>query len=154
MPNRILTVQERCTWCCWVMMMAKGVRARPTSSSAWVKDTSVLRKIKSTTIPKSRTFRPTVSAYSLQLVLKHKYRSRHRHRSSMKWKHSMYFEYLERCFWSRISFSSYKQQTVDILLGFVDNNYRAVDRTVSVMTPLEFFIVLPIQFITPAFFWS
>lgn len=52
------------------MMMANGVRARPTSSSAWVRDTSVFRKIRSTTIPRSRTFRPTVSAYSLQLFLK------------------------------------------------------------------------------------
>lgn len=69
----MLTVQDRWTWCCWVMMMAKGVRARPTSSSAWVSDTSVLRKIRSTTMPRSRTFRPTVSAYSLQLFLKHKY---------------------------------------------------------------------------------
>lgn len=33
-PYKILTVQERWTWCCWVMMMAKGVRDRPTSSSA------------------------------------------------------------------------------------------------------------------------
>lgn len=64
-PKRMLTVQERCTWCCWVMIMAKGVRARPTSSSAWVRDTSVLRKMRSTTMPRSRTFRPTVSAYSL-----------------------------------------------------------------------------------------
>lgn len=72
-PNKILTVQDRWTWCCWVMMIAKGVRARPTSSSAWVSDTSVLRKIRSTTMPKSRTFRPTVSAYSLQLFFKQKY---------------------------------------------------------------------------------
>lgn len=63
----MLTVQDRCTWCCWVMMMANGVRALPTSSRAWVSDTSVLRKIRSTTIPRSRTLRPTVSAYSLQL---------------------------------------------------------------------------------------
>ena len=69
-PNKMLTVQDRWTWCCWVMMMAKGVRARPTSSSAWVSETSVLRKIRSTTMPRSRTFRPTVSAYSLQLFLK------------------------------------------------------------------------------------
>lgn len=64
-PKRILTVQERCTWCCWVMIMAKGVRARLTSSRAWVNDTSVFRKMRSTTIPRSRTFLPTVSAYSL-----------------------------------------------------------------------------------------
>lgn len=71
-PNKMLTVQDRWTWCCWVMIMAKGVRARPTSSSAWVRETSVLRKIRSTTMPKSRTFRPTVSAYSLQLFQKQK----------------------------------------------------------------------------------
>lgn len=83
----MLTVQDRWTWCCCVIMMAKGVRARPTSSSAWVSDTSVLRNIRSTTMPKSRTFRPTVSAYSLQLFLKHKYTRRqtqahrtHRHK--------------------------------------------------------------------------
>lgn len=90
-PNKMLTVQDRWTWCCWVIIMAKGVRARPTSSSAWVSETSVLRKIRSTTMPKSRTFRPTVSAYSLQLFFKQKYTQTRRHRSNMKWKHSMYW---------------------------------------------------------------
>ena len=92
-PNKMLTVQDRWTWCCWVMMMAKGVRARPTSSSAWVSETSVLRKIRSTTMPRSRTFRPTVSAYSLQLFLKQTRAGRHKHthRSNMKWKHPIYW---------------------------------------------------------------
>ena len=78
----MLTVQERCTWCCWVMMMAKGVRARPTSSRACVRDTSVFRKMRSTTMPRSRTFLPTVSAYSLQLGCKQKdaQTDRHTHR--------------------------------------------------------------------------
>lgn len=64
-PNMMLTVQERWTWCCWVMTMAKGDPPLLTSSRACVSDISVLRKIRSTTMPRSRTFRPTDSAYSL-----------------------------------------------------------------------------------------
>lgn len=61
-PNMMLTVHERWIWCCWVMTMAKGDPPRLTSSSACDSDTSVLRKIRSTTMPRSRTFRPTDSA--------------------------------------------------------------------------------------------
>lgn len=111
----MLTVQDRWTWCCWVMMMAKGVRARPTSSSAWVSDTSVLRNIRSTTMPKSRTFRPTVSAYSLQLFLKQVHTEantdRHTYRSNMKWKHAMYWLSIYQLFRSKISVPLYKTES-------------------------------------------
>lgn len=39
-------------------------------------------------------------------------------------------------------------------MGFVDNDHRAVNRTVGVVTPLQFFIVLSVQFIPPTLFWS
>lgn len=45
-------------------------------------------------------------------------------------------------------------QRVDILLCLVDDDHGAVNRTVSVIAPLEFFIVLSIQFVTPTLFWS
>lgn len=62
-------------------------------------------------------------------------------------------EYLQRRVWSEISVP-HNERIVDILLRLVDDNHRAVNRTVSVVTPLEFFIVLSIQFITPTLFWS
>lgn len=151
----MLTVQDRWTWCCWVMMMANGVRALPTSSRAWVSDTSVLRKIRSTTIPKSRTLRPTVSAYSLQLVWKQAQtdvdkradRRTQRHKSDMKWNLPGVIQYLA------FARSNELIGGVNILLCFVYDNHGAVDRTVGVVAALQFFVVLTVQFVTPSLFW-
>lgn len=46
-----------------------------------------------------------------------------------------------------------EDQRVDVLLCLVDDDDRAVDGTVRVVAPLEFFIVLSIQLITPTLLW-
>ena len=147
----MLTVQERCTWCCWVIMMANGVRALPTSSRAWVSDTSVLRKIRSTTIPKSRTLRPTVSAYSLQLFPKQRQTGKDKHaQERYEMKHSQNNLILVILPTWRIE----TEERGDILLGFVYDDHRAVNGTVAVVASLQFFVVLSVQFITTTLFWS
>lgn len=45
-------------------------------------------------------------------------------------------------------------QTVDILLCLIYDDDGAVDRTVRVVAPLDFFVVLSVQFVTPTLFWS
>lgn len=45
-------------------------------------------------------------------------------------------------------------QKVNLLLRLVDHNHRTVNGTIGVVAPLELFVVLPVQFITPALFWT
>lgn len=45
-------------------------------------------------------------------------------------------------------------RTVDILLCLIDDNNRAVNRTVCVVAPLDFLIILPVQLIASTLFWS
>lgn len=44
-------------------------------------------------------------------------------------------------------------RTVDILLCLIDNDNGAVDGTVCVVAPLDFLIILTVQFIASTFFW-
>lgn len=43
---------------------------------------------------------------------------------------------------------------MDILLCLIYDDDGAVDRTVRVVAPLDFFVVLSVQFIAPTLFWS
>lgn len=49
---------------------------------------------------------------------------------------------------------SLKKRAVDILLCLIDDNNGAVDGTVCVVAPLDFLIILPVQFIASTLFWS
>lgn len=48
----------------------------------------------------------------------------------------------------------HKDPKGNLLLNLVDNNDRAVNRTVCVVAPLELLIVLSIKFITTTLLWS